>query len=72
MKHLLLKTTEAILILLSIFFIGILIPMVITTLCVIFVDNATYTEAVSSPIFWIFSVIGWVIAGCYINEVVKS
>jgi hypothetical protein len=70
--HIIKKTGEAIVILLTVFFLGLLIPMLITTLCVIFVADATYAEAMNSVPFWLFTIVGWVIAGCYINEQVNK
>lgn len=66
------KTGEAVLIVLIIFFMGLLIPMLITTVLVAF-TSLQYDEVIgSSVIFWLFTIIGWWISAMYINDVLTK
>jgi hypothetical protein len=68
MKNLINKSLEAILILLIVFILGLFVPMLITTLVVIF-TKTTYCEVfTTSVVFWIFTIIGWVIAAIFVND----
>lgn len=69
MKRLLNKVLEAIVVLLSIFILGLMLPMLTSLVLVIF-SNTHFDECIHSGPFWIFTLIGWFIAGCYINDAI--
>lgn len=71
MKQLLKKTFEAIIILITIFLLGILIPTITSLYIVIFNNDVTMTMCTNSEIFWISTIIGWCIALLYINTCLK-
>lgn len=71
MKQLLKKTFEAIIILITIFLLGILIPTITSLYIVIFNNDITMTMCTNSEIFWISTIIGWCIALVYVNECTK-
>ena len=71
MKQLLKKTFEAIIILITIFLLGILIPTITSLYIVIFNNDVTMTMCTNSEIFWISTIIGWCIALAYVNECTK-
>jgi uncharacterized membrane protein YvlD (DUF360 family) len=61
------KTVEAVLILLSIFLLGLFTP-VITSVFITITTDIIFQECVQSLFFWLITVSGWIIAACYINE----
>ena len=67
MKTLLNKVLEAIVVLLSIFILGLMIPM-LTSLILVVSSSTHFDECIHSGQFWIFTLIGWIVAGCYIND----
>ncbi len=71
MKQLLKKTFEAIIILITIFLLGILLPTITSLYIVIFNNDVTMTMCTNSEIFWVFTIIGWCIALAYVNECTK-
>lgn len=72
MKLILEKTGEAMLILLSVLILGMFIPFVISSFIVIFSDYTYQQCVVENVIFWIFTIICWVVSGIYINDVVTK
>lgn len=72
MKYLINKVIEALLVLLSIFLLGIFVPTIISLFVIIFNDDTTMKMCITTTPFWIFTVVGWCIAGAYISEVVKN
>lgn len=72
MKTLLNKVLEACVVLLSILFLGALVPFVIAFFVAIS-TNYTLTECTTCcPGFWIASILGWFISGFYIDDVVNT
>lgn len=71
MKRLLNKVLEAIVVLLSIFILGLLVPM-LTSLLIVSLSNTHFDECIHSGPFWIFTLIGWIVAGCYINDTITD
>lgn len=71
MKTLLYKILEAIIVLLSVFILGILIP-ILTSLILVTFSNMQFDECICSGLFWTFTVISWFFAGTYINECYKD
>jgi hypothetical protein len=71
MINLINKFIEALLVLLSIFVLGIFIPLLISII-VTLTTNATVVDCITFPAFWIISFIGWIIATVYINDVVNK
>ena len=69
MKILLSKISETFVILLSIFTLGLFIPL-LTAIFVAITTTATISQGVSSVPFWIFTIIGWIVSACYINYIV--
>lgn len=66
------KLIEAIIILLSVFILGVFIPFLIASLVVLSTDT-TYCQIIGGgALFWVFSVIGWIISAVYINEMVTE
>ena len=72
MKKLLNKVLEATIVLLSILFLGSLVPFVIAFFVAIGTKYTLIDCTICNPIFWLFSIAGWFIAGYYINEVVTE
>jgi hypothetical protein len=71
MKHLLKKLLFALVVLLSIFILGIFVPMIIS-LFITMVTEATLTDCVKTAPFILFSIIGIICSAIYINEQVKD
>jgi len=71
MKHIITKTFEALLILLSVFILGMFIPF-ITSLIIVLTTDITITDFTTFGPFWFFVVVGWCIAACYLNEEIKN
>ena len=71
MKTILEKTLEAILVLLCIFILGMFPSTFVSIVASIFTD-VTFSDCVEFPPFWIVSLLGWVIAGGYIDHVIKT
>jgi len=69
-KKLLLKVLEAITILVSVFVLGIVFPLLVSTFVTIFTD-ATMTECIVTFPFFVATFIGWVLAGIYINYLLE-
>jgi|694.fasta_scaffold52593_6 hypothetical protein len=67
MKKLLLKVLEAITIVASIFVLGIVFPLLVSTFITIFTD-VTMTECIVTIPFWVVTFTGWLIAGSYILD----
>ena len=72
MKTLLNKVLEATVILLSTLFLGALVPFVIAFFVAIGTDYTIADCTVCCPPFWASSLVGTVIAGTYIDHVLKS
>ncbi len=66
MKHLLKKLFFALVVLLSIFILGIFVPMIISIFISI-VTNATLQDCIQTVPFILFCVIGNIISACYIS-----
>ena len=72
MRKLFYQLSLAISIVISVFVLGILGPFMITTILVAF-TSVTYCQIIGhSEIFWVFTIIGWIIAGVFINDMIKS
>lgn len=71
MKHLLKKLFFALVVLLSIFILGIFVPMIISIFISI-VTDATLTDCIQTVPFVLFSIIGFICSAIYINEQVKD
>jgi hypothetical protein len=69
MKHLMTKTLEAILILLSIFILGIFVPFIMSLFIAMFTKN-TLSECITTVPFCILALIGWLISANYLNDVI--
>jgi hypothetical protein len=72
MKKLINKVLEAALILLSILFLGALVPFVIAFFVAIGTDYTIADCTVCCPPFWAASSIGTVLAGTYIDHILKT
>jgi len=68
MKTLLKKVLEAVIVLLSIFILGLMLPMLTSLIFVIF-SNTQFDECIHTGQFWLFTILGWIVAGCYIGHV---
>jgi hypothetical protein len=70
MEKLIAKVGEASIVLLSILFLGMLIPLKIALL-VYFTTDLTFAECTTySVMFWLFSFFGWIGSAVYINDTV--
>jgi len=70
MKTLLNKVLEAIVVLLSIFILGLMIP-ILTSLVVVVFSNTQFDECVHTGLFWFITLLGWIISiayMCYIYD----
>lgn len=76
MKKLLNSGFNALMTMLIVFVIGMLLPMLFTSMLVIFGD-VTYQDVLTQPdnstmIFWIACIIGWLCGMFYINDELKK
>jgi len=71
MKHLLKKLLFALVVLLSIFILGIFVPMIIS-LFIIITTEATLIDCIQTVPFILFSVIGCIISGLYISHELEN
>lgn len=72
MKKLINKVLEATLILLSILFLGALVPFVIAFFVAIGTNYTIADCTVCCPPFWVASFIGTILAGSYIDHILKT
>lgn len=68
MKTLLNKVLEAIVVLLSIFILGIFIPL-LTSLVVVVFSNTQFDECIHTGVFWFGTGIGWTISITYMCHI---
>jgi hypothetical protein len=54
-------------ILLSVFILGILLPTVVSSFIVL-TTKTTFEECVQTGVFWIITLLGWLCASVYVNE----
>jgi len=71
MKTLLLKVLEAIIVLVSVFVLGILPSTLVSSFITLF-TNATFIECVVTGPFWIVTVLGWITSSCYLNYIYEN
>lgn len=76
MKQLLNSAIKAMVILAVIFVIGMFIPMLITSFIVLF-SSTQYDEIIAGNggntfAFWFFSLVGWIFAMLYMNDVINK
>jgi len=72
MEKLLFKTGEAMLVLLSIFVLGIFVPFLISAI-VAGASEITLGGIIANSVpFWIGTIIGWFISAIYINDILKN
>lgn len=71
MKNLFEKVGIAFIALISIIALGLLVPMLVSTF-VVLTTSSTLEQCVTSVLFWIFTIIGWIISGIYVNESITS
>jgi len=71
MKHLLKKLLFALVILLSMFILGIFVPMIIS-LFITMVTESTLADCVKTAPFILFSITGNICSAIYINEQLKD
>lgn len=71
MKKTLNALITGILVLLSIFLLGIFLP-ILTSLVLILTTDTSSQDCITSTPFWLFSILGWSIAATYINEELKK
>jgi hypothetical protein len=65
------KFLEALVVLITIFLLGISVPMIVSCFIAIFTE-VTVSQCVSSEIFWFLSFVGVVISGIYINHSIST
>jgi hypothetical protein len=71
MEKILYKTAEAAVILLAVLFLGNLIPTTIS-MCIAICSKATFAECMNSVPYWLFTIIGWIIAATYLNDILVN
>lgn len=71
-NKLLLTLIKSLLILLSVFILGLFVPFMVSTFIVLTNDIVTYSDCVTIFPFWLFTLIGWIVASVYINEEVTK
>ena len=57
----------AIIILLSVFILGIISPTIVSSFIVL-TTKATFEECVQTGLFWFVSILGWLCASVYVND----
>jgi hypothetical protein len=68
MKNVLNDFKKAVIILTIVFTLGLFVPMLISTFVVVFTPTTFESIIYESVVFWIATIICWIIAGTYINE----
>lgn len=68
-KNLFEKIGVAFVALISIIVLGLLVPMLVSTF-VVLTTRTTLEECVISVPFWIFTILGWLIACIYVNDAI--
>ena len=71
MKKLLEQVGIAIIALTSIIVLGLLAPMLVSTFIVL-TTSYTLEMCTTAVIFWIFTIIFWLIAGIYVNDAITN
>lgn len=66
MKNVVTKVLEALLILTMVLILGLFVPFIVSSI-VVLATKMTYSEIISSFLFWLFTVAGWIIAADYVN-----
>jgi Na+-translocating ferredoxin:NAD+ oxidoreductase RnfE subunit len=72
MKKIIYKTFEALLILFSVFVLGIFIPLLVSSVIILTNDDVTATDCTTSGIFWFITFFGWLTSAVYINDEIKK
>ena len=72
MKNLISKTVEAFLIIGIVFVLGLLVPMLVTTLVVVFTKETFNNIIGTSVIFWLFTIIGWIISAIFVDNKISE
>ena len=70
MKTIIIKTLEGLLVLLSIFVLGIFVPLLISLFIIITTDTLLQ-ECIQTAPFFLFTIIGWIVSSVYINEIIN-
>jgi len=72
MEKIIYKTGEGALIILCILFLGNLVPTVIS-MSIAICSEETFSHIITTSVpYWIGTIIGWVVAGIYINDAVTE
>jgi len=71
-NQLLLTLVKSLLILLSVFILGLFIPFMVSTFVILTNKIVAYSDCVTTFPFWLFTMCGWIVAGVYINEEVTK
>jgi hypothetical protein len=71
MKTLISKTFNAIVIIICTFILGISVPMIVSILLLL-LTPATFADCTNSVPFWLFTVIGTIISGVYVNNILED
>ena len=70
-KFILNQVLLAVIVLLSIFVLGLVVPLIVSAFVVVNTD-ILWINAITSPLFWIVSLFGWGIAAVYLNDTVRN
>lgn len=71
MKTFIKKILYTLIILFSVFLLGIFIPLLISLFIFVFTEFSI-VKCISSVPFWIFTILGWIISSFYVNGIVKE
>jgi ABC-type polysaccharide transport system permease subunit len=71
MKTLISKTFNAIVIIICTLMLGISVPMIVSILLSL-LTPATFVDCTNSVPFWLFTIIGTIISGVYVNNILED
>lgn len=61
------KLLDALCIIFSVFIIGLASPTLVSAFIAL-TTEATFSDAVECPAFWVLTLLGWIISGVYVND----
>jgi hypothetical protein len=61
------KLLDALYTIFSVFIIGLAFPVLVSAFIAL-TTEATFSDAVECPAFWVFALLGWIISGVYLND----
>jgi hypothetical protein len=61
------KLLEALYIIFSVFIIGIAFPVLVSAFIAL-TTEVKFSDCVETPPFWLFTLLGWIVGGVYVND----